>query len=86
MRRATNGAFVLLDMGIALDLTDVSLTRTGNIAMTPAYASPEQLNLARKRELDCRCISLRSASCSMRCSRASIHSNLPVFCRFPLRI
>jgi serine/threonine protein kinase len=54
MRRAPNGNFVLLDMGIALDLADISLTRTGNIAMTPAYASPEQLNLARKRELDCR--------------------------------
>lgn len=51
---ATTGTYALLDMGIALDLTDISLTRTGHIAMTPAYASPEQLDLTRKRELDCR--------------------------------
>jgi len=54
MRRDATGEYVLLDMGIALNLSDISLTRSGRVAMTPAYASPEQLNLSRKRYLDFR--------------------------------
>lgn len=54
MRRDATGGYVLLDLGIALDLSDISLTRTGRIAMTEAYASPEQLDPSHKRDLDCR--------------------------------
>ncbi len=46
--------YVLLDMGMALDLDDVSLTQFGAIVGTPKYFSPEQLDLARKRQLDFR--------------------------------
>lgn len=54
MRRETTGDFVLLDMGMALDLDDVSLTTTGLVVGTMIYCSPEQVEFARKRQMDFR--------------------------------
>jgi eukaryotic-like serine/threonine-protein kinase len=52
--RREDGKFVLLDLGMALDLTDVSLTSPGITVGTPAYLSPEQLDAPRKRRMDFR--------------------------------
>lgn len=49
-----SGDFLLLDMGLAFDLSDKSLTAFGRIPCTRAYVSPEQLNLAKKRFMDFR--------------------------------
>jgi len=44
----------MLDLGLALDLEDKSLTRFGAIPCTKTYVSPDQLNLSQKRQLDFR--------------------------------
>lgn len=49
-----SGDFLLLDMGLAFDLSDKSLTAFGVIPCTRAYVSPEQLNIAKKRFMDFR--------------------------------
>lgn len=55
MRRTDTGEYVVLDMGLALDLEGDSLTKVvGAIPGTPIYFSPERIDLARKRELDFR--------------------------------
>lgn len=55
MRRTETGDFVLLDMGLALDLDAESLTEVlGAIPGTPIYFSPERLELEKKRQLDFR--------------------------------
>jgi serine/threonine-protein kinase len=47
MRRSTSGEFVLLDMGLVLDLQDESLS---NAPMgTPLYVSPEQMDFNNRR-------------------------------------
>lgn len=54
MRRSA-GEFVLLDMGIAFDLKDRSLTRpVGAIPGTLLYFSPEQTEFTGKRQMDFR--------------------------------
>ncbi len=53
MRRA-NGDFVLLDMGLALDLEDISLSGPGMIPGTLMYLSPERVDFAKRRFLDFR--------------------------------
>lgn len=53
MRRAS-GEFVLLDMGMAFDLDDISLTGPGMIAGTLIYWSPEQTDYNQRRLLDFR--------------------------------
>lgn len=52
--RSAAGEYVLLDFGVAFDLTDKSLTRGLYIVGTPIYFSPEQLNLVNKRSMDFR--------------------------------
>lgn len=54
MRRRDSGEYVLLDMGLAFDLEDKSLTQYGVIPGTKIYFSPEQLDYQNKREIDFR--------------------------------
>jgi serine/threonine protein kinase len=54
MRRMSDGHWVLLDLGICLDLADTSITGGGIGPHTPAYCSPEQLDPNRKNEVDTR--------------------------------
>lgn len=53
-RRKETGEYVLLDMGLAFDLEDKSLTKASFIVGTPSYFSPEQLNVLNKRAMDFR--------------------------------
>ncbi len=46
--------FVLLDIGIAFDLQDISITAQNVIVGTKAYLSPDQLEYGSKRRLDFR--------------------------------
>lgn len=54
MCRASDGSFVLLDLGLAFDLDDKSLTQYGFIPGTKFYLSPEQLDIKHKRDIDFR--------------------------------
>lgn len=54
MRRDDTGSFVLLDVGLVFDLQDISLTAKYIVVGTPLYFSPEQMEYARKRQLDFR--------------------------------
>ena len=49
-----DGTFVLLDLGMAFDLNDLSLTVPGMTVGTLPYLSPEQLDPQRKRNMDYR--------------------------------
>ena len=52
--RKDDGNYVLLDMGLALDLSDKSLTQYGVVPGTKIYFSPEQLDFMHKRHIDFR--------------------------------
>lgn len=54
MKRSETGEFILLDMGMAFDLTEESLTQTGVVVGTVFYFSPDQIDYPRKRQLDFR--------------------------------
>jgi serine/threonine protein kinase len=55
MRRTGQDEFVLLDIGLALDLEGTTITATGNIVGTPLYLSPDQVKLVNsRRDLDFR--------------------------------
>lgn len=54
MRRDDTGGFVLLDVGLVFDLEDISLTAKYVVVGTPLYFSPEQMEYAKKRQLDFR--------------------------------
>jgi len=52
--RRRDGRFVLLDAGMAFDLSDESITGAGIVMGTRAYLSPEQMDVTHKRQLDFR--------------------------------
>lgn len=52
--RSSTGEYVLLDLGLAFDLKDKSLTKASFIVGTPCYFSPEQLDWVNKRSMDFR--------------------------------
>lgn len=55
IRRTDSGAYVLLDLGVALDLSASSLTVfSGVVPGTYSYYSPEQADVTKKRTLDFR--------------------------------
>jgi len=54
MKRDCDNSFVLLDLGMAFDLDDKSLTKMGFVPGTKIYFSPEQLDWKRKRDIDFR--------------------------------
>lgn len=54
IERTSDHHYVLLDLGIALDLRDVSLTKTGYFPGSFPYYSPEQTYPASKRQMDFR--------------------------------
>jgi eukaryotic-like serine/threonine-protein kinase len=55
MQRTGQDNFVLLDIGLALDLAGSTLTATGGVVGTPLYLSPDQLKLVNsRRDLDFR--------------------------------
>lgn len=54
IQRASDGSYVLLDLGMAFDLEDKSLTKMGYVPGTKIYFSPEQLDWKRKRDIDFR--------------------------------
>lgn len=54
IRRASDGRFILLDVGLAFDLNDISLTSPYIVVGTKMYLSPEQLQYMKKRQLDFR--------------------------------
>lgn len=54
MRQQSDGTYVLLDLGLALDLEDKSLTQYGYVPGTKTYFSPEQLDIQHKRDIDFR--------------------------------
>ncbi|MBQ8763857.1 MAG: serine/threonine protein kinase [Clostridia bacterium] len=54
IRKKNDGTYVLLDMGLALDLEDKSLTRYGDVPGTKIFLSPEQLDYQHKRDIDFR--------------------------------
>lgn len=54
LQRSSDGSFVLLDLGLALDIKDISLTDPGLIPGTLPYFSPEQTDPMKKRQMDFR--------------------------------
>jgi serine/threonine-protein kinase len=55
MMRIGDAGFVLLDIGLVLDLDATTLTQAGNVVGTPLYFSPDQLKLVNtRRDLDFR--------------------------------
>lgn len=54
IRRHSDNAYILLDLGLALDLEDKSLTQYGYVPGTKIYFSPEQLDINHKRDIDFR--------------------------------
>lgn len=54
MRRSPGPGYVLIDLGLAFDLEDISLTNTGQVPGTLPYFSPEQLDYLKKRNMDFR--------------------------------
>ncbi|QKK09392.1 MAG: serine/threonine protein kinase [Planctomycetota bacterium] len=54
MRRASTGEFVVLDVGLAFDLLDESISHPGQVPGTTLYFTPDQLDHTRKRQMDFR--------------------------------
>lgn len=54
MRRSGSGEFVVLDVGLALDLLDESISHPGQVPGTTLYLTPDQLDHTKKRQMDFR--------------------------------
>ncbi len=54
MRREDGSGYVLLDMGMAFDVGDTSITPSGFVVGTPPYYSPEQVIHRKNRRIDFR--------------------------------
>lgn len=54
MRRASTGDFVVLDVGLAFDLLDESISHPGQVPGTTLYFTPDQLDHTKKRQMDFR--------------------------------
>jgi len=54
MRRASNGDYVVLDMGLAFDILAESISAPGQIPGTTLYFTPDQLDPSNKRQMDYR--------------------------------
>ena len=54
MRRRDTGDYVVLDVGLAFDLLDRSISLPGQVPGTTLYFTPDQLEPAKKRQMDYR--------------------------------
>jgi serine/threonine protein kinase len=54
MRRADTGDYVVLDVGLAFDVLDKSISLPGQVPGTTLYFTPDQLDTAKKRQMDYR--------------------------------
>ncbi|MCZ6652291.1 MAG: serine/threonine-protein kinase [Planctomycetota bacterium] len=54
MRRTDTGDYVVLDVGLAFDLLDKSISLPGQVPGTTLYFTPDQLETAKKRQMDYR--------------------------------
>ena len=54
MRRAGTGEYVVLDVGLAFDLLDESISHPGQVPGTTLYLTPDQLDHTKKRQMDFR--------------------------------
>lgn len=54
MCRADTGGYVVLDVGLAFDLLDKSISLPGQVPGTTLYFTPDQLDTAKKRQMDFR--------------------------------
>ncbi|MEQ9617085.1 MAG: serine/threonine-protein kinase [Phycisphaerales bacterium] len=54
MRRASTGEYVVLDVGLAFDLLDESISHPGQVPGTTLYFTPDQLDSTKKRQMDFR--------------------------------
>lgn len=54
MRRSCTGEYVVLDIGLAFDLLDQSISHPGQVHGTAHYLTPDQLDSSKKRQMDFR--------------------------------
>lgn len=54
MRRGSTGEYVVLDVGLAFDLLDESISHPGQVPGTALYFTPDQLDQTKKRQMDFR--------------------------------
>ncbi len=54
MRRSGTGEYVVLDIGLAFDLLDQSISDPGQVPGTTLYFTPDQLDNSKKRQMDFR--------------------------------
>ena len=54
IRREATGDYVVIDVGLAFDIHDASISRLGQIPGTALYLTPDQLDPGQKRQMDFR--------------------------------
>jgi len=54
MRRASNGEYVVLDMGLAFNVLAESISAPGQVPGTTLYFTPDQIDTSMKRQMDFR--------------------------------